>query len=555
MSMMDGPKFRRKRKPLSTPAPASDEDGPILPLDSRDARLAQRAAEADTNAEIARRAAAEAQRQAEEDARRQAEIAAAQEAQRAAEQEAQRQAEARRQAALDAQRAAEALRQAEDEARRAAEAERQRAEAEAFARAEEEARAKARARAAEARRKAEEDARRRAEAEAAEALALREAEEAAERARQVEETRRAEAARQLAEEQAAEVARAAAAARAQEEARRAAEARAEEEARIAEAERLEEEAARIEEARLAEAAAVAGQDSVPARRAPPLQLTDEDRLAEAPTPRPRRVFSQSAPKGTPLALSAANRVQVDRHTTGVWDMIPEMSVDLAHLNRNRIITADRLDPAHTSFDLLRTRLTHALQEHGWKRVAITSPGKDCGKTFTAANLAISFSRQENTRTVLMDLDMRRPSLHRVMGSQSPGALGDVLRGTVAPEAHFMRMGPNTINAGRNIAFALNTVAEPYASELLQDPRCADALTRIEQDFEADVMLFDLPPALFYDDVVALSPLFDGVLLVIGGGLTTEREVKEVERRLGKDKPLLGMVLNKAEGTNVGTYTY
>ena len=69
------------------------------------------------------------------------------------------------------------------------------------------------------------------------------------------------------------------------------------------------------------------------------------------------------------------------------------------------------------------------------------------------------------------------------------------------------------------------------------------------------MLFDLPPALFYDDVIAFRPRFDGLLLVIGGGITTEKEVKEVERRIGEETPLLGMILNKAEGAEVGRYKY
>nr|MDJ0823308.1 CpsD/CapB family tyrosine-protein kinase [Paracoccaceae bacterium] len=223
--------------------------------------------------------------------------------------------------------------------------------------------------------------------------------------------------------------------------------------------------------------------------------------------------------------------------------------------RQPLSDSARNDPAHTAFDVLRTRLLQALSDNGWRRVAITSPSKDCGKTFTAANLAISLSRQENCRTLLLDCDMRRPSLHRVMGVPAPGAIGDMLRGHVDPREHLLRMGQNSVHAGRNIAFGFNAMIEPYASELLQDPRAVQMLDRIEDMYEPDVMLFDLPPALFYDDVIAFRPQFDGVLLVIGGGLTTEKEVREVERRLGDQTPLLGMVLNKAEGTEHNKYRY
>jgi len=70
-----------------------------------------------------------------------------------------------------------------------------------------------------------------------------------------------------------------------------------------------------------------------------------------------------------------------------------------------------------------------------------------------------------------------------------------------------------------------------------------------------VMLFDLPPALYYDDVMAFRGQFDGVILVIGGGITTEKEIRETQRRLGEDVPLLGTVLNKAEDSKIRQYTY
>ncbi|WP_156883477.1 CpsD/CapB family tyrosine-protein kinase [Salipiger mucosus] len=347
------------------------------------------------------------------------------------------------------------------------------------------------ARAAEAAKAAEEDAARAAEA-----------------AREAEAERKADAARTAAAEQAAEVARQKNAAR--------------------EAEAAQEAARAAEQAD--QEAAVAHDPEPDADGAAPAAPTQ----AEAPV-------AKNSARGTT--------------TADPWDALRSISVDERQLDRNRVITAGRHDPAHTAFDVLRTRLLQALAEHGWTRVAITSPTKDCGKTFTAANLAISLSRQENCRTLLLDCDLRRPSLHRVLGVEPPGAMGDMLRGVVPPEQHMLRMGPNTIHAGHNIAFGFNTESEPYASELLQDPRTAATLDDLQTRFAPDVMLFDLPPALFYDDVIAFRPLFDGVLMVVGGGITTEREVREVERRLGDSTPLLGTVLNRAEDTQIRKYSY
>lgn len=200
-------------------------------------------------------------------------------------------------------------------------------------------------------------------------------------------------------------------------------------------------------------------------------------------------------------------------------------------------------------------MLQALSENGWTRVAITSPTKDCGKTFTAANLAISLSRQENCRTVLLDLDMRSPSLHKIFGVSDTGAIGDMLRGEIAPEGHLQGFAPNAISAGSHVAIGFNGIAEPYASELLQDPSTKTVLEEIEERFQPNVMLFDLPPALLNDDVIAMLPQIDALLIVAAGGLTKAKDIKETERRLGDKVPLLGVVLNKAEHVQTSDYPY
>ena len=110
-----------------------------------------------------------------------------------------------------------------------------------------------------------------------------------------------------------------------------------------------------------------------------------------------------------------------------WDRLGSIPVKEAHLEEHRVISASRHNPAHVAFDVLRTRLVQGLAEKGWRRVVITSPTKDCGKTFISTNLAISLSRQERLRTVLMDLDLRNPSVAPLLGVEDPGTMGDFLR--------------------------------------------------------------------------------------------------------------------------------
>lgn len=306
------------------------------------------------------------------------------------------------------------------------------------------------------------------------------------------------------------------------------------------AERLREAEAKAERQRLAKARATR-------QRATELDA-EKARISKAP-----------AASNTPLVLAspsvAQTRPEPVHDPEETWRGLDRFEIDVERLTKRNIVTALREDPAHTRFDILRTRMLQALVENGWKRVAITSPTKGCGKTFTAANLAVSLSRQDNCRTVLLDLDMRSPSLHKIFGVRDTGSVGDMLRGQIAVERHLQGFAPNSISAGTHVALGFNGITEPYAAELLQDPSTGQALRDIETRLDPDVMLFDLPPALLNDDVIAMRPHIDALLIVAAGGLTKANDIKETERRLGESTPLLGVVLNKAEQNESSEYAY
>lgn len=289
------------------------------------------------------------------------------------------------------------------------------------------------------------------------------------------------------------------------------------------------------------------------------RIAPEPELPPAFTPSPEMLVRQAyepeiavPPEPEPDRAPAPSPAPSTRQA---WARLTSIPIDAAHLERNLIITASRHDPAHGAFDVLRTRLVQTLLEHDWKRVAITSPSRDCGKTFTAVNLAISLSRYEATRTVLMDMDMRNPSVATVLGATDPGSMGDFLQGLAPTETHFKRVGRNALNIGANLAVAMNDRVEPYAAELLQDPNAEEALERMMAELDPDVVLYDLPPALAFDDVIAFKAHYDGVLMVVGGGTTTADEIREVMRRLGENVPLLGVVLNQAESEDGKGFTY
>ena len=294
-------------------------------------------------------------------------------------------------------------------------------------------------------------------------------------------------------------------------------------------------------------------------------------MTDAPPPHPRksrldpgaraRLLDEIARIDAKTSAMAPKPDQADTtphhlpRVVNVWGNLLTIPVDEALLARNLVITASRENPAHAAFDVLRSRLLQALTGNGWNRVAVTSPTQGCGKSFTAVNLAITLSRYDNCRTVLMDMDLRHPSIARYLGVTDPPAMADYLRGMIPTEAFLRKPGQNMLHIGDNLAIGLNGRIEGYAAELFHDSKAAEVLTRMQEEVRPDVVLFDLPPALAQDDVIAFRPHFDCLLLVVGGGTTTARQMKETIRRIGEDKPVIGVVLNKAEGDDVESYSY
>jgi len=219
--------------------------------------------------------------------------------------------------------------------------------------------------------------------------------------------------------------------------------------------------------------------------------------------------------------------------------LAEVRIDPDHAAQNHLILGHSDAAVGRLFDILRTQLLQALQERGWTRVAVTAPTRGCGATFVAANLALSLARRHAGRTVLVDLDLRAPALGERFGVQAPGAIRDLLTADAPMESLFCRVG-------RGLILGLNAQVEPDAAELLQSPATAQALEAMIDDLSPDVVIYDLPPVLESDDVLAFLPEVDGVLLVSDGSQTSAADIRDCERLFKDRTTLIGVVLNRAE---------
>lgn len=219
-----------------------------------------------------------------------------------------------------------------------------------------------------------------------------------------------------------------------------------------------------------------------------------------------------------------------------------------HLERNRILAFSRDIPGHAAFDILRTQAIQKMDENGWRTLAITSPSQAAGKSVIAINLAISLARQTHRTAMLVDFDLRRPQIGPYLGLRKDKSLNEVLAG----EANLADAMLNP-NLPRLVVLPANR-PEPKSAELLASPQIGNLITDLRERYQERIVLFDLPPILASDDTMAVLPKMDCVLVVVGNGMSSKRDIEECMRHVPQEK-LLGVVMNKAEGRRDHHYYY
>jgi non-specific protein-tyrosine kinase len=217
--------------------------------------------------------------------------------------------------------------------------------------------------------------------------------------------------------------------------------------------------------------------------------------------------------------------------------------------RDTLITAQRpRSPISESYRVLRTSLQFSSLDRPLRTVLVTSPSPVEGKSTTAANLAVVMA-QEGRSVVLVDADLRRPVQHRIFQVGNKAGLTDVLvQDELVLDGHLQETGVDNLRL-------LNTgPLPPNPSELLASDRMGTLIDYLKA--EADVIVFDSPPALTVTDALVLAGKADGVLLVTDAGKTRRDAAEEsVERFQRTGAHLLGVVLNRFRSGRRGYYYY
>ena len=185
---------------------------------------------------------------------------------------------------------------------------------------------------------------------------------------------------------------------------------------------------------------------------------------------------------------------------------------------------------------LRTRLAQMEGSGGLRTVLITSPQKGEGKSVTAANLALTMAQELQRRVVLIEADLRKPSLQHLFGLPSGPGLAEYLTGAVELK-DAMRFVPE-----HNLTLLTAGSAPLNPAELLGSTAMRRLLDHLRTRF--DRVILDTPPVLPLADVAILAPLVDGSLIVVRAGVTPKPAIENALRAFDSSR-LLGVVLNES----------
>jgi exopolysaccharide/PEP-CTERM locus tyrosine autokinase len=191
------------------------------------------------------------------------------------------------------------------------------------------------------------------------------------------------------------------------------------------------------------------------------------------------------------------------------------------------------------FKILRSNLLYPVSGSPPRSVMVTSPVPGEGKSFVAANLAISVALNINRHVLLMDCDLRRPTIHTRFGFENVPGLSDYLSSQVLLSDLLLRTPVDKLS--------ILPGGEPpdNPSELLSSERMSELLKEATERYQDRLIILDSPPPALTAETSVLARWVDGVVIVIKHNKTPRESVSDVIDKMGKNK-IIGAVINNFE---------
>ncbi|WP_413305695.1 CpsD/CapB family tyrosine-protein kinase [Bacillus sp. 1P10SD] len=220
----------------------------------------------------------------------------------------------------------------------------------------------------------------------------------------------------------------------------------------------------------------------------------------------------------------------------------------ANTNKRTIVAMlDPKSPISEQYRTIRTNIQYSSVDKEVKTLLVTSSGPGEGKSTTVANLAVVFA-QQGKKVLLVDADLRKPTVHYTFNQTNTFGLTSVLTKQVSLE--------NAIadTEEKNLFVLTSGPVPPNPAELLSSHAMEQLLQDAHEAF--DLILFDTPPILVVTDAQILANKCEGTLLVVSSEVTEkEQAVKAKELLEAAQSKLLGVVLNNKKLQDTNYYYY
>jgi len=267
--------------------------------------------------------------------------------------------------------------------------------------------------------------------------------------------------------------------------------------------------------------------------APTSAASDPDEAALAPAP-------------TPVARAEGVQTSDGHRLQGAAQDVPQGILSFSSEWRERLAGGPDADPGLIEqFRRLAATLHRAHAANGLRSVMVTSACPGDGKTLTALNLALVLAESYRYNVLLLDADLRRPSIPSLVHVSDGSGLSEALRAQTEQRLALIRVttGLTLLPAGQPVANSIEALTSPRMQQIL-----AEAGERF------DWVIVDAPPVGLTTDARLLTQMVGGTLLVVRAGRTQYDDVQQAVEAIGRDE-ILGVVLNGVEDSGGAGYYY
>lgn len=206
---------------------------------------------------------------------------------------------------------------------------------------------------------------------------------------------------------------------------------------------------------------------------------------------------------------------------------------------NLISKKDPKSPISEAYRTIRTNIEFSNLDEEIKTIVVTSSQQNEGKSTVIGNLAVSFAGMEDKKILVVEGDLRNPTVHRLFGVSNTFGVTDILTGQKSFE--------DCVNVTDIKGLHVLTCGKipPNPSEMLASRKMRDFINNIKDNY--DYVFIDAPPIGIITDAGIISTYVDGTILVVSAGEADIEQVKISKERLDKvNANILGVVLNKYE---------